>query len=101
VGIFILSGVVPCFFICSTSGLLDVSIPWDALRYRVSNRIFLGVIMDPIFGAGVVYLILALLVGLYARGKGRSGLGFFLLSVVFSPLIGFIIALIVAPIKKN
>jgi phosphate/sulfate permease len=57
--------------------------------------------MDPIFGAGIVYLFLALLVGLYARGKGRSGLGFFLLSVVFSPLIGFIIALIVAPIKKN
>jgi len=57
--------------------------------------------MDPIFGAGIVYLFLALLVGLYARGKGRSGLGFFLLSVVFSPLIGFIIALIVSPIKKN
>ncbi|MEN9751646.1 MAG: hypothetical protein RLZZ600_693 [Actinomycetota bacterium] len=57
--------------------------------------------MDPILGGGIVWLFLCFLIGMYARGKGRSGLGFFLLSVVLSPLIGFIIALIVAPIKKN
>ncbi|WP_050801810.1 hypothetical protein [Shewanella sp. HN-41] len=45
------------------------------------------------------WLILAILVGVYANTKGRSGLGFFLLAVVFSPLIGFIIALVMSPVK--
>ncbi|WP_297896386.1 hypothetical protein [Shewanella sp.] len=45
------------------------------------------------------WLILAILVGVYANTKGRSGLGFFLLAVVFSPLIGFIIALVISPVK--
>jgi hypothetical protein len=41
------------------------------------------------------WFICALLVGLYARKKGRSGIGFFFLSVLLSPLLGFLIALIV------
>ncbi|BFL82429.1 hypothetical protein L5M43_05130 [Shewanella sp. SW36] len=45
------------------------------------------------------WLILAILVGVYANTKGRSGVGFFLLAVILSPLIGFIIALVISPVK--
>ena len=41
------------------------------------------------------WFIFALLVGLYARKKGRSGIGFFFLSVLLSPLLGLLIALVV------
>ena len=39
------------------------------------------------------WLILSIVAGVIASGKGRSGLGFFLLSIVLSPLIGIICAL--------
>lgn len=42
----------------------------------------------------ILWLLFALLVGKYASGKGQSGALFFLLAIVLSPLIGFIIALI-------
>jgi len=40
----------------------------------------------------VVWLILALLVGIYASNKGLSGVVYFLLSLIFSPLVGFLAA---------
>ena len=40
------------------------------------------------------WIILSILCGIYASGKGKSGFGYFLLSVLLSPLIGFIAALI-------
>ena len=40
------------------------------------------------------WIILSILCGVYASGKGKSGFGYFLLSVLLSPLIGFIAALI-------
>ena len=43
----------------------------------------------------VLWLIFAALVGGYASGKGRSGFGFFLLSLIISPLICFIILLVI------
>lgn len=43
----------------------------------------------------VVWLVLSVLCGAYASSKGRSGFGFFILAVLLSPLIGFIVALIV------
>lgn len=46
------------------------------------------------------WLILAILVGVYANTKGRSGLGFFLIAVILSPLVGFIIALVISPVKE-
>jgi hypothetical protein len=49
----------------------------------------------------VFWLILATLVGVYASSKGRSGIGFFFIAVLLSPLIGFIIALVVHPIRAN
>ena len=42
----------------------------------------------------VTWFILSILCGVYASGKGKSGFGYFLLSVLLSPLIGFIAALI-------
>jgi hypothetical protein len=43
----------------------------------------------------IVWLVFAILVGAFASSKGRSGVGFFFISVLLSPLIGFIIALCV------
>ena len=45
----------------------------------------------------IVWLVLAILVGVYASNKGRSGIGFFFLAVLLSPLIGIIIAVLVSP----
>lgn len=47
------------------------------------------------------WIVFSILVGVYADTKGRSGVGFILLSLILSPLFGFIIALIVSPIKSN
>ncbi|NRB42461.1 MAG: zinc ribbon domain-containing protein [Pseudomonadales bacterium] len=44
----------------------------------------------------VFWISLSVIVAIFARKKGRSGIGFFLLSIFFSPLIGFIIALLLA-----
>jgi hypothetical protein len=46
------------------------------------------------FAYFVTWIILSILCGVYASGKGKSGFGYFLLSVLLSPLIGFIAALI-------
>ena len=45
----------------------------------------------------VLWFGLAALVGVYATSKGRSGIGFFFLAVLISPLLGFIVALIAKP----
>ncbi len=45
----------------------------------------------------VIWLVLAIMVGVFASNKGRSGIGFFLLAVILSPLIGIIIAVLVSP----
>jgi hypothetical protein len=47
------------------------------------------------------WFILSILCGVFASTKGRSGFGYFFLSLCFSPLIGFVIVLILEPIKKN
>ena len=40
------------------------------------------------------WLVLSILVAVYANGKGKSGVLYFILAVVLSPLLGFLIALI-------
>ena len=45
----------------------------------------------------IIWLVLSVLVGLWASRKGRSGLGFFLLAVIISPLLASIIVLIIRP----
>ena len=42
----------------------------------------------------VVWLALSFIAGVIASKKGRSGFGFFLLSIVLSPLVGIIAALV-------
>ena len=52
-----------------------------------------------------IYIILCVLCGMYASGKGKSFGGYFFLSLFLSPLIGFIVALIAkedfSKIEKN
>lgn len=43
----------------------------------------------------IIWLALSFLAGLIAANKGRSGMGFFFLSIVLSPLVGIIAALVV------
>lgn len=43
-------------------------------------------------GALVLWLVLCFLVGEYAARKGRNKAGFFLLSLLLSPLVGFVAA---------
>ncbi len=45
-------------------------------------------------GIFVTWFIFAILVGVYAGGKGKSSFLYFILSVILSPLIGFLIALV-------
>jgi Na+/H+-dicarboxylate symporter len=56
--------------------------------------------MEALFVILLPYLILSLLVGMYANKKGRSTLGFFIIAALLSPLIGFVIALIVSPVDS-
>lgn len=44
----------------------------------------------------VIYLALCILAGIIAGQKKRSGVGFFLLALLLSPLVGIIGALIVS-----
>lgn len=47
------------------------------------------------------WLIFSIIAGIIASSKNRSGLGFFLLSIILSPLIGIIAALVVANGKAD
>lgn len=44
----------------------------------------------------VLWLILAIAVGALANSRGRSGVGFFLLSAILSPLLGLIVVLVMS-----
>jgi len=58
-------------------------------------------IARPALGLSLVaYIILAIVAGLIARNRGRSGIGFFLLALILTPLVG-IIAAVVKPDLKN
>ena len=49
----------------------------------------------------VLWIGFAILVGAYANSKGRSGFGYFVLSLLLSPLVGLIIVAVAGPIQKN
>lgn len=49
----------------------------------------------------VLWLFFAVLVGMYAAKIGRSGLGWFLLAALISPLLAFLLCLVLGPIKAN
>ena len=48
----------------------------------------------------IIYIIFAVLVGVYASSKGRTGFGFFLIAMILDPIIGLIIALVISPVNK-
>ena len=45
----------------------------------------------------ILWLILSILVASYANSKGRSGIGYFLLSMILTPVLGLIITIAVEP----
>ena len=47
------------------------------------------------------WFILSIIVGVYASGKGRNGGGFFILSLILSPLIGGLIALVCDDLRST
>lgn len=49
----------------------------------------------------IFWFFLSIVSGVIAGNKGRSAFGFFLLSVLLSPLIGIIVALVVSPNEDN
>lgn len=49
----------------------------------------------------VMWLLLSICAGMVARNKGRSFFGFFLLSLLLSPLIGIIFALVMSKNQKK
>lgn len=49
----------------------------------------------------LIWLALAAGVGFLADSRGRNGFGFFLLSVVLSPLLGLVIVLVIKNIKED
>ncbi len=42
----------------------------------------------------ILWIFFAALVGIYANKKGRSGIGYTFLSILISPVLGFIVVLI-------
>ena len=50
---------------------------------------------------GIIWLFFAVLVGVYASKRGRSGIGWFFLACIISPLLAFLAALAVGPLKST
>ena len=48
-----------------------------------------------------LWLLLSIVIGVVASSKGRSGIGYFLLSFFLSPLIGLIIVLVLGPKEQS
>jgi hypothetical protein len=46
------------------------------------------------------WLIFAIVAGIIAAGRGRSGVGYFLLSIVLSPLVGILLAITLPDLTK-
>lgn len=49
----------------------------------------------------ILWLFFSVIVGVVASKKGRSGIGYFMLSAIISPLIGIIIVLVVGDNRQN
>lgn len=54
--------------------------------------------MDFLFGL-FFWLLFSVLVGVFAQRRGRMGFGYFMLSVMFSPLIILLVVLAIGPAK--
>ena len=49
----------------------------------------------------IFWVFFSIVAGVMAKNKGRSGFGYFLLSVVLSPIIGIIFALVAKPNQQR
>lgn len=49
----------------------------------------------------LIWILLSICVGFFASNKGRSGVGYFFVSLLISPLIGGIIVLILSEVKST
>lgn len=49
---------------------------------------------------GLIYIVLCVAVGAYASSKGRNPFGFFVLSLLVTPLVGALICLISLDLKN-
>jgi len=49
----------------------------------------------------ILWIFLSILVGVFASSKKRSGVGWFLLSLIISPLIAFVIVLVAGPSQSS
>lgn len=49
----------------------------------------------------LLWFVLSIVAGVVASSKGRSGLGYFFLSLLLSPLFGLIIAAVLSPITQE
>lgn len=47
------------------------------------------------------WFLLAVVIGIGADGRGRSGFGWFLLSLLLSPLVGFVLLVLLPPLNKQ
>ena len=47
------------------------------------------------------WFFFSVIVGIYAGNKGRSGIGFFLLSLIISPLLGILFAMVAKAKNTN
>lgn len=66
------------------------------------STLTVGALMGPALLLFPLWLFFSVFVGdIAAKKMGRSGIGFFLLSMVLSPLIGLICVLIIGPDKKH
>lgn len=48
----------------------------------------------------IVWVLLSIFCGVWASSKGRSGVGFFFLSLLLSPIVGFIAVAVAKPNEK-
>lgn len=49
----------------------------------------------------LIWTALSIAVGMFASSRGRSGFGWFLISILFSPLVGFVFVLLAGDKKKE
>ena len=49
----------------------------------------------------ILWILFSIFVGIAASGRGRSGFGYFLLSLLLSPIIGLIIVLVAGPNRQK
>lgn len=53
------------------------------------------------FSAFILWIVFSALAGSIAKGKGRSAPAYFFASIIFTPIVGVILALAVSPDKKE